>query len=155
MSASRKFGTAMPMKPTKVKMPHRREDADRQRKPPGDHEGGEGEQQGQPNAVADHLGDRPAPFHGLAEIAGDDAGDPFGVLHVFRLVEPVELAHGRGRLGRHRRAGGGEVGDIGVHEVAWRQLDDGEGQHRDHPDRGQPEQQPPCEEGDQERAVTT
>ncbi len=132
---------------------HRRVDADRQRQAPDQEQGGERDQHGEPQPVADHLADRPVPFHRHAEVAGDHAHDPLGVLDVERLAEAVELAQ-RHRLGlRDRRAAGRQLGDVGGDEVAGRQLDDRERQHRDHPDGQGREQQP--SNGEREHGGTT
>ena len=100
---------------------HRRVDADRQRQPPGDDQRRERDQHGEPEAVADHLGDRPVPLHRHAEIAGEHAHHPLGILHVERLSEPVEFAQ------RHASAAETEAArlaeslrDIGGDEVAGR-----------------------------------
>ena len=56
---------------------------------------------------------------------------PQPVLHHDRAIEAVFAAHRRGLLGRDRAAADGEVGDIGVDEIAGRQADDDEGEDGD------------------------
>ena len=116
-------------------LPHRRVDADRDGQNPGENDRREGQQGGQQEAVADHLHDRPLPFHGDAEIALQHEPYPSGVLRVQGLVEAVLDAQVLGFLLRHQRARRHELGDVGGDVVPRRQLDDGEGDHRDHPHR--------------------
>ena len=67
-------------------LPHRRVDADRQCQSPGDDDGAERQQHGQPQPVADDLGDRPPVFEREAEVAAGHHGQPLQVLHPQRLV---------------------------------------------------------------------
>ena len=60
-----------------------------------------------------------------------DCAHPQPVLDDDRPIEPVFAAHRRGLLGRDRAAADGEVGDIGVDEIAGRQADDDEGEDGD------------------------
>ncbi len=129
-------------------LPDRGVDADRQGDAPGQDDRGDRDHHGHPQFLADHLGDRPHPLHRLAEIAFRDAADPFGVLDVDRPVEAVEDAQGLGLLRRDQAAARREPRDIGVDEIAGRQLDDDEGQNRDRPDRDEGEQQPADRVGD-------
>ena len=107
---------------------------------PGQDDGGDRDDHGQPEPVANDLGDRSLPLHGHAEVTAHHQAHPAHVLDIHRLVERVLGAQLLRLIGRDAAARGGKIGDIGIDEVAGRQLDDGEGQHRDRPAREQSEQ---------------
>src|SRR5262249_35822341 len=56
-------------------------------------------------------------------------------------VEAIESAHRLRLLHGHRAAACREAGDVGIHEIAGRQLDDDERHHRDGPGRGEGKQE--------------
>ena len=113
---------------------HRGIDADRQRQHPGEDQRGHRDDHRQPQPVADHLGDRPAPLHRHAEVAPHDQLHPLQVLDVDRLVEPVLDPQVLRLLVADDAAHGRHLGDVGGDVVAGRQLDDRERQDGDRPD---------------------
>ncbi len=135
-------------------LPDGGEDADRHGDAPGQDDRRDRDHHGEPETVADHLGHRPHPFHRLAEIALAHAIHPFRVLHVDRPVEPVELAQRLRLLERNGAAARRQPRDVGVDEIAGRQLDDDEGQHRDRPDRDQGEQEAADRVGDHAQLIS-
>ena len=112
-------------------LPHRGVDADRQCQPPGDDDGAQRQQNGQPQPVTDDLGHRPPVFERAAEVAARHHGEPLPVLHPQRLIEAVGEAHGIRLGGRDRRARGGRLCRVGGDEIHRRQVQDAERHHRD------------------------
>ena len=117
-------------------------DRDRERDDPGEQDRGEGDHEGQEDAIADHLGDRAVILERVAEIAVQQAPGPVQILLPQRPIEAVERRADtrscllralalRLQLGQHR----GEV-------VAGRQLDDDEHDHADRDQRRHHDQQP-------------
>ena len=120
--------------------PHGGVDTDRQGDDPGQDDGGDRDDHRQPEPVADDLGDRPLPLHGHTQVAAHHQAHPAHVLDIHRLIKRVLGAQLLRLIARDAAARGREIGDIGVDKVAGRQLDDGEGQHRDRPAGEQSEQ---------------
>ena len=115
-------------------LPDRGVDADGQGEHPREDQRGHRDDHGQPQALADHLGDGPPPLHRHAEVALHDQPHPLEVLHVDRLpqavLDPEVLRLLVGDHAAHRR----HLGDVGGDVVARRKLDDGEGEDGDRPD---------------------
>ena len=73
----------------------------------------ERQQHGQPQPVADHLGDRAAVFEGAAEIAAHHHREPFPVLHVERLVQAVGWRIASASAAEIARARRGDLRGVG------------------------------------------
>ena len=119
---------------------HRRVDADRKGHRVGEEDRREGNQEAEPQAVADHLIDRQLIGEGIAHVTLQHAPDPDAVLFVDRPVQAVLPAQRLDLLQVDLLAVRLKLADVGLQVIARRQLDDQEddgadGQQRRHHDQ--------------------
>ena len=121
-------------------------DADRKGDDPYEQQCAEGDQRRHAEPVPDEVGDRRPILERDAEVALERIADPAQILDRKRLVEAVAHPQRLQLLGAGGRAGGGEIGGVARDEVAGRQLDDGEGDHRNGEEGRDHPQEPPEQE---------
>ena len=125
---------------------------------PGEEDRAQADGEGEDDPVADHIVDPVLRFHGEPHIPLQQAfvrlveghepaqTDPIQVAHGDRLVEVehpsqvLDLAH------VELLALGLQLGHERGEEIARRQLDDGEGAHRNHQERGHHDEEPAADE---------
>lgn len=118
-------------------------EADREGDDPGEDDGDEGDEDREPQAVADDVTHRQFVLEGVTEIALEHSRHPVDVTQERRLVEAILLPQRLNLLHVDAFALRPDLGDVALEIIARRQLDDGEDkrgnneERRDH-DRNAP-----------------
>ncbi|MNT38571.1 hypothetical protein D3C72_1747730 [compost metagenome] len=105
-------------------------DADGEGDQPGEDDGDEGDEDRQPEPVADDGADGQLVFEGIAEIALQHTGEPMDISQQRRLIEAIFLPQRFDLLHVDAFALRPDLCDIALEIVAGRQLDDGEDERR-------------------------